>query len=154
MNSVVGIDPGKHGGVALLHERGFVSAWPLDLSLLREDLAALRSLNHELVIWVEDVHAMPGQGVTSMFTFGYGAGMIYGLAQGLDIPIQRINPVRWKNRILGAVYPHDKSGTLAWAQAAYPTVSLIPHGCRVPHDGLVDALAIATYGWRMERNGE
>jgi len=38
-----------------------------------------------------------------------------------------------------------KAAVLTWVQTAYPDAQLVPQGCRVPHDGLVDALAMAHY---------
>lgn len=49
----------------------------------------------DLVV-IEDVGAAPGQGVTSMFTFGYGAGAVAGAAAALGHPIQLVRPQKWQ----------------------------------------------------------
>jgi crossover junction endodeoxyribonuclease RuvC len=38
-----------------------------------------------------------------------------------------------------------KDAAIGWCRRAYPSVSLIPEGCRVPHDGIADSLCIAEY---------
>jgi crossover junction endodeoxyribonuclease RuvC len=102
------------------------------------------------VLYLERVSARPGQGVTSMFTFGKGYGYVQGIAKGWGIPVRLVSPVVWKRVVLSKDYAHDKDGAVAFCQHTYPDVSLIPEGCRVPHDGICDALCIATYGLREE----
>nr|WP_321525815.1 hypothetical protein [uncultured Cohaesibacter sp.] len=45
---------------------------------------------------IEDVHAMPGQGVTSMFRFGEVAGILKGIASGLGYPLETMRPQDWQ----------------------------------------------------------
>ena len=46
---------------------------------------------------VEQVNAMPGQGVTSMFNFGQTFGAIKGYVLLLELPIFFVRPSKWKN---------------------------------------------------------
>ena len=48
------------------------------------------------VVVVEQVNAMPGQGVTSMFNFGQSFGVIKGICSALTLPIYFVRPVKWK----------------------------------------------------------
>ena len=48
------------------------------------------------VVVVEQVNAMPGQGVTSMFNFGQTFGVIKGICAALKIPIYFVRPSKWK----------------------------------------------------------
>ena len=56
----------------------------------------LRVDNEEVAVVVEQVNAMPGQGVTSMFNFGQTFGAIKGVCAALQLPIYLIRPSKWK----------------------------------------------------------
>ena len=45
---------------------------------------------------VEQVSAMPGQGVTSMFNFGQSFGVIKGICAAMQLPIFFVRPMKWK----------------------------------------------------------
>jgi crossover junction endodeoxyribonuclease RuvC len=45
---------------------------------------------------VEDVHSMPKQGVSSVFKFGMGTGIIHGVAGALRLPLTLVTPNKWK----------------------------------------------------------
>ena len=57
---------------------------PLLRTALRDTLATL--------VVIEDVHAMPGQGVTSMFAFGYASGLCEGVVCALGLRLLRVTP--------------------------------------------------------------
>ena len=50
----------------------------------------------EIIVVVEHVNAMPGQGVTSMFNFGQSFGVIKGICSALSLPIFFVRPTKWK----------------------------------------------------------
>jgi len=52
--------------------------------------------NEEMAVVVEQVNAMPGQGVTSMFNFGQSFGAIKGVCAALNLPIYFVRPSKWK----------------------------------------------------------
>lgn len=90
---IVGIDPGKTGAMALLTE---------DETVDFAEFSDLRSLHSVMNEWkpthaiIEKVHAMPGQGVSSTFTFGYYAGLAEGLIISLGIPYEFVRPQQWQ----------------------------------------------------------
>ena len=45
---------------------------------------------------VENVHAMPMQGLSSTFKFGMGVGIIHGVAGALRLPLTLVTPTQWK----------------------------------------------------------
>ena len=45
---------------------------------------------------VEQVSAMPGQGVTSMFNFGQSFGIIKGICSAMQLPLYFVRPTKWK----------------------------------------------------------
>ena len=54
------------------------------------------SKGEEIAVVVEQVNAMPGQGVTSMFNFGQSFGAIKGVCAALELSIFFVSPSKWK----------------------------------------------------------
>ena len=96
--------------------------------------------------YIENVHAMPGQGVRSMFTMGFGLGAWHGLLAALQIPYYPVTPQRWKKTVLDGM-GHDKDASRAQAVRLFPFVA--DQLARKKDDGRADALLIAEYGRRM-----
>ena len=44
----------------------------------------------------EQVSAMPGQGVTSMFNFGQSFGILKGICSAMHLPVYYVRPAKWK----------------------------------------------------------
>src|SRR5262245_9311833 len=60
-------------------------------------------------VLIEESQAMPGQGVRSMWTTGYGYGLWLGVLSALQLPHTRIRPHAWK-RALARIF-HKKGQT-------------------------------------------
>tara|TARA_B100000959_G_C14909023_1_gene594306 strand:+ start:722 stop:1171 length:450 start_codon:yes stop_codon:yes gene_type:complete len=141
---MMGIDPGKSGGIALI---------PLDD---RDDLPIATSMSRlterEITDWIcsenvtrcylESVHSMPGQGVKSMFTFGQSYGFIRGVLIARHIPFETVTPLKWQTA-LRCRSKGDKNITKARAQELFPMIDKITHAT-------ADSLLIAEYGIRKE----
>ncbi len=106
---IFGIDPGLSGAVAILEENKVIDI--IDIPVMSEGKKNKRQLNsahlaqyiekntldiNNTVVVVEQVNAMPGQGVTSMFNFGQTFGAIKGISAALKIPIFFVRPSKWK----------------------------------------------------------
>ncbi len=106
---IIGIDPGLSGAIAILEDKKVVSLF--DMPVMAEGKKNKRQLNSaqlvniikeyvssddEVVVIVEQVNAMPGQGVTSMFNFGQTFGAIKGVCAALQLPIYFVRPSKWK----------------------------------------------------------
>ena len=50
----------------------------------------------EIVVVIEQVSAMPGQGVTSMFNFGQSFGVLKGICSAMQLSMRFIRPAKWK----------------------------------------------------------
>jgi crossover junction endodeoxyribonuclease RuvC len=96
---VIGVDPGKSGAVVRIGKgcfdvrRDFKDLQSIALAVA--DLA--RGCDYGIV---ENVHAMPGQGVVSMFTFGKATGVAFGalfLALAKTAPLLEVAPLKWQN---------------------------------------------------------
>lgn len=167
MAHYLGIDPGLTGGWALLGPAGqLVRLSVIPVADGAVDVVALAAqwcgLPAGTVTAVELVHAMPGQGVTSMFSFGETTGRILGVLGALGHVPVRPTPQRWQ-KALGVALPADKADKAARRKAVKARAAvlaaqlldldagqLIPPRCRVVHDGLVDAVCIAEW-LRRER---
>lgn len=154
MKLVIGIDPGSMGGLAFILNRKIVKVIPMPLAGKEVDAYAISDMideytNHDIVACIEKVGAMPGQGVTSMFNFGYVTGMMYGIMAGFNIPVHKVTPQAWKKLILAGTQ-QDKNAAIAFVRRAFPTVSLLASPkCKKYHDGMADAVCIALYAVRM-----
>jgi len=141
----LGIDPGKKGGIALLHDTGIEGCWDFDKDVLLT-MTEFLSREHEASrCCLERVHAMPNQGSVSMFTFGQGYGWILGVLDAFNISYQTIEPRRWKAEF---GLNSDKAKSIEVCKNLFPGVSLVPHGCRTPHDGIAEALLMAEFARR------
>ena len=152
---IIGVDPGKSGAFAALDQDGNLhDTWDIPVvdkrisaPLIADILVPLQAVAELCVI--EDVHAMPGQGVTSMFTFGRGLGIVEGVALGAGIPVRWVSPAKWK-RALGL--SPDKGASRRRATELWPAQSAM--FARVKDDGRAEAALIAYY-WLYygERSG-
>ena len=106
---IIGIDPGLSGAIAILDDKKVLSIFEMPVmaegkknkrqlnsaqlvNVIRENIKK----NEEAVVVVEQVNAMPGQGVTSMFNFGQTFGAIKGVCAALELPIFFVRPSKWK----------------------------------------------------------
>jgi len=142
---IIGIDPGKKGGIASIRIDGAL----IDFIPMCEafQLANYLSKKEILRCYVERCQAMPSQGVSSMFTYGVGYGKILGVLETLKISHDTIQPQKWQRKMI----PRCKKGetkkeALLKATQLFPHSTFILDGCRVAHDGIVDAVLIAEYG--------
>lgn len=152
MKIVLGIDPGLSGGIAVMDEAGpiYVQKMPvissdgkkvIDPGAIRDVIRKFRPHEgFEMVAVIEKVHAMPGQGVTSMFSFGFGYGVLVGVLSAMQVPIEHVRPQAWQKEVLGGIDSKlGKKRAVVWALDRYPSLGKLP-------DGQADALAMAHYG--------
>ena len=65
--------------------------------IYNEFLKMINKANNQNVrVVVEQVSAMPGQGVTSMFNFGQSFGILKGICSAMQLPIYFVRPAKWK----------------------------------------------------------
>ena len=106
---IIGIDPGLSGAIAVLENNKVLNIF--DIPVMSEGKKNKRQLNsallvnllkeniskeEEVAVVVEQVNAMPGQGVTSMFNFGQTFGALKGICAALELPIFFVRPSKWK----------------------------------------------------------
>jgi len=151
---IVGVDPGLNGALAVLgsdgEQAGFC-AMPITGGKRPEiDGAAIATWLWHFdpinLIVVEQVHSMPKQGVASTFRFGMGYGTILGIVAANKWPLERVEPRRWKDRILAGT-AKDKAAALAWTHRRFPLADLTQYNKLIKY-GIADAFGLAEYGLR------
>ena len=142
----IGIDPGKSGGWAAIQEDGsYYSSGlcPDSVQGMANDLWQQAISLGSCVAILELVHAMPGQGVTSMFTFGTNFGQWQGILAANGMSFQLVTPQRWMKEVLDSHKKGEKIH-LAFARRHWPDAPL----GRKKDEGIAAALCIAEYGRR------
>ncbi len=144
----LGIDPGATGCAALIHDGGHdLFDWPGDPALVVPRLADWLARFEIKLAALEKVHAMPGQGVVSMFTFGQNVGAWHGILAAMAIPFITPRPQEWQKGIVDRKAGKDtKAAALATARRLFPDADL---GRKKDH-GRADALLLA---WWARRQG-
>lgn len=148
----IGIDPGCSGAVVVLKD-GEPWAWsPMPTMIVgkatRVNGASLAGLLNSLNVigdahaFIEAVGAMPGQGVSSMFTFGHAAGVVDGVVQALGIPCTRVTPQAWKKR--AGLIGTDKDAARTRAIQLWPRWAELHK--KAKGQALADAALIALHG--------
>lgn len=151
-----GIDPGKNGGCAILYQDTVkVFKMPvdkdelIDTNELYETLSRYESSN--LHVCLESVHSIFGVGAKSNFNFGVNVGMLLGLLKAYKISFSQVPPKTWQKEMWVGVEKQEdnKKTSLSAVTRLYPDVELYatPRSKKA-HDGIVDALLIATYAKR------
>ena len=152
MKVFIGIDPGKDGAMAILGYRDEPVLVPFDEEeyatwLRRLSLLTRNGIDGSVFCVVEHVGAMPGQGVTSCFSFGQNFGFILGLLTAFCHPYELVRPQKWKREFSCT---SDKNTSIEVAKRLFPGVDLrrTPK-CTKPHDGICEALLMAEYARRL-----
>ena len=158
---IIGIDPGLSGGIAILDDLKIYDIF--DMPIMSEGKKNKNQLNSaQLVnilnkhvlkkentfVIVEQVSAMPGQGVTSMFNFGQSFGVLKGIFSAMQIPMDFISPVKWKKYYNLINTQKDSSRTKAIEFFPYISSEL----SRKKDANKADAILIASFYYQNQKN--
>lgn len=153
-NYLIGIDPGCSGAIVVLCDYG--TGQPVVIEALRTptlkvgkstrvDAAAtarfLRGYESGHA-YIEQVHSMPGQGVSSVYTFGHAAGVVEGVTAACMIPITLVTPQSWKKR--AGLIGQDKDAARSRAIQLWPSWAALAK--KGEGQAFADAALIALYG--------
>lgn len=154
MKYICGIDPGLSGAICLYHKD-----WtPLFLDMPVHEITKNGKKKRQLDLYtlgrffdehspdikmaiIEAPNAMPGQGVTSCFNFGFNCGAIQGIVAANMISMKLVAPVTWK-KAMGL--SKDKDASRWKASQIDPGASHF--WSRVKDDGRAEAFLLAKYG--------
>jgi crossover junction endodeoxyribonuclease RuvC len=157
---ILGVDPGLSGALAAVSlETGkIISVFDMPIFSKKGSKKTINEINDQELAFligcfdvhiavVEQVSALPGQGVTSMFRLGSAFGTIKGVLAGLGVPFITVHPAKWKKdmRLSG-----DKAMSRQLASRVWPDTS--HEFRRVKDDGRAEAALLAK--WLRDQGGK
>ena len=151
---IIGIDPGISGAISIIENKKILEVYDtptmIDGKKNKKQINSAQVTNiikerinsgKEVVVVVEHVNAMPGQGVTSMFNFGQSFGVIKGKCAALSLPIYFVRPTKWKKHF--NLIKTNKDASRTKVIEVYPEISDKLH--RKKDSNRADAILIALY---------
>ena len=108
---IIGIDPGISGSICFFEEGRIIDVIEMPTmidgkknkkqvngaQIYNEILDRIDTKKKENIrVVIEQVSAMPGQGVTSMFNFGQSFGILKGICSAMQLPVYFVRPAKWK----------------------------------------------------------
>ena len=108
---IIGIDPGISGSICFFEDGKILDV--IDMPTMTDGKKNKRQVNGSQIyneilkrikkndkqnvrVIIEQVSAMPGQGVTSMFNFGQSFGILKGICSAMQLPMYFVRPAKWK----------------------------------------------------------
>ena len=108
---IIGIDPGISGSICFLENGKILDV--IEMPTMIDGKKSKKQVNgsqifneisqriyniekHNVRVVIEQVSAMPGQGVTSMFNFGQSFGILKGICSAMQLPLYFVRPAKWK----------------------------------------------------------
>ena len=160
---IIGIDPGINGAICFFEDGEVKDV--IEMPTMAEGKKNKRQVNgrqifNELTsrikgyntkninVVVEQVSAMPGQGVTSMFNFGQSFGVIKGVCAAMQLPIFFVRPSKWKKHFELINTQKDASRTRAIEM--FPKISSILS--KKKDSNKADAVLIASFYENIIKN--
>lgn len=154
----VGIDPGQSGAIAAIQNSQVIALHDMPVSARLHgkgqqiDASELASMlmkirfdaggSNKMVVNIEAVSAMPGQGVASTFRFGESLGIVIGVLGTLGIPFRWTTPQKWKKA--AGLIGKDKDASRTLALQRHPEVA--DRLTRKKDGGRADAICLAAFG--------
>ena len=107
---IIGIDPGISGSICFFEDGKIIEVIEMPVmtdgkknkkqvngaQIYNEFLKKINNKNDDIRVVIEQVSAMPGQGVTSMFNFGQSYGILKGICSAMQLPMFFVRPAKWK----------------------------------------------------------
>ena len=131
---IIGIDPGISGAISIIENKKILEVYDtptmIDGKKNKKQVNGAQITNiikewlnkdKEVIVVVEHVNAMPGQGVTSMFNFGQSFGVIKGICSALSLPIYFVRPMKWKKHF--NLIKTNKDASRTKVIEVYPEIS-------------------------------
>ena len=153
---IFGIDPGITGSICFFEDGKIIDV--VEMPNMAEGKKNKRQVNgaqiyHEISkriknlekkdikVIIEQVAAMPGQGVTSMFNFGQSFGVLKGMCSAMQLPMYFVRPAKWKKYFNLIKSEKDASRTKAIEVFPYISTQL----SRKKDSNKADAILIASF---------
>jgi len=160
---IIGIDPGISGSICFLEDGTIKDV--LEMPTMTEGKKNKKQVNGSQIfneissqiityekknikVVIEQVSAMPGQGVTSMFNFGQSFGILKGICSAMQLPIYFVRPAKWKKYFNLINSEKDASRTRAIEIFPYFSSNL----SKKKDSNKADAILIASYFHETYKN--
>ena len=153
---VIGIDPGISGSICFYQDGKIIDVIEMPTmtdgkknkrqvngSQIYNELKKMinNSENHDVRVIIEQVSAMPGQGVTSMFNFGQSFGILKGICSAMQLPMYFVRPAKWKKYF--NLLNSEKDASRTKAIEIFPYFST--HLSKKKDSNKADAILIASF---------
>jgi|TARA_X000001036_G_C20476198_1_gene723728 crossover junction endodeoxyribonuclease RuvC len=160
---IIGIDPGITGSICFFEDGKVLEV--LDMPNMAEGKKNKRQVNgaqiyneifnriknynkKNIKVIIENVSAMPGQGVTSMFNFGQSFGVLKGICSAMQLSMHFVRPAKWKKYFNLINTEKDASRTKVIEIFPYISQQL----SRKKDSNKADAILIASFFYETYRN--
>ncbi len=162
---IIGIDPGISGSISFFDDGKILDVVEMPTmiegkknkrqvngsQIYNEISKRIRNLDKKNVrVIIEQVSAMPGQGVTSMFNFGQSFGILKGICSAMQLPMYFVRPAKWKKYFNLINSEKDASRTKAIEIFPYFSSNL----SKKKDSNKADAILIASYYYETFREKE
>ena len=153
---IIGIDPGLSGAICFFEDGKILDV--VEMPTMTEGKKNKKQVNgsqiyneisiranqmdkKDIKVIIEQVSAMPGQGVTSMFNFGQSYGILKGICSAMQLPMYFVRPAKWKKYFNLINSEKDASRTKAIEVFPYFSSQLL----RKKDSNKADAILIASF---------
>ena len=153
---IIGIDPGISGSICFFQDGKIVDV--IEIPTMTEGKKNKKQVNgsqifneisekikkldkKEIKVVIEQVSAMPGQGVTSMFNFGQSFGILKGICSAMQLPMYFVRPAKWKKYF--NLINSEKDASRTKAIEIFPYFS--SHLSKKKDSNKADAILIASF---------
>ena len=153
---IIGIDPGISGSVCFFQDGKILQV--IEMPTMIDGKKKKRQVNGSQIyneifkrinefekqnvrVVIEQVSAMPGQGVTSMFNFGQSFGILKGICSAMQLPMYFVRPAKWKKHY--NLINSDKDASRTRAIEIFPYFS--SHLSKKKDSNKADAILIANF---------
>ena len=162
---IIGIDPGISGSICFFQDGKIIDVVEMPTmtegkknkkqgkgcKIFNEILFRIKKLDKKDVkVIIEQVSAMPGQGVTSMFNFGQSFGILKGICSAMQLPMYFVRPAKWKKYFNLINSEKDASRTRAIEIFPYFSGQL----SRKKDSNKADAILIASFYYETYKTEE
>ena len=153
---IIGIDPGISGSICFFEEGKILDVVEMPTmtegkknkkqvngpQVYNEILKRINKIEKQHIrVVIEQVSAMPGQGVTSMFNFGQSFGILKGICSAMQLPLYFVRPAKWK-KYFGLINS-EKDASRTKAIEIFPYFS--SHLSKKKDANKADAILIASF---------
>jgi len=161
---IIGIDPGISGSICFLENGKILEVIEMPImtegkknkkqvngaQIYNEFLKRANNKDDEIRVVIEQVSAMPGQGVTSMFNFGQSFGILKGICSAMQLPMFFVRPAKWKKYFNLINSQKDASRTRAIEIFPYFSAQL----SKKKDSNKADAILIASFYYETHQKND